>query len=78
MAYMVPLLVPAFAALFPGTPSAWIQALPSYPLVRGLVDVTNNGAGWAETLPELGALTAWCVVLFGLGWVVLRRKVESL
>lgn len=78
MAYMIPLLVPAFAALFPGTASAWIQALPSYPLVRGLVDVTNNGAGWAETLPELGALTAWCVVLFGLGWVVLRRKVESL
>ena len=78
MAFMVPLLVPAFAALFPGTASLWIQALPSYPLVRGLVDVTTYGAGWAETLPELAALTAWCIGLFLLGWVVLRRKVESL
>ncbi len=78
MAYMVPLLIPAFAALFPGTASAWVRALPSFPLVQGLVDVTTYGAGWSETLPELSALLAWCVGLFGLGFVVLRRKVESL
>ena len=78
MAYMVPLLIPAFAALFPGTASAWVRALPSFPLVQGLVDVTTYGAGWSETLPELGALLAWCVGLFGLGFVVLRRKVQSL
>jgi ABC-2 type transport system permease protein len=78
MAYMVPLLIPAFAALFPGTASAWVRALPSFPLVQGLVDVTTYGAGWSETLPELAALLAWCVGLFGLGFVVLRRKVESL
>jgi ABC-2 type transport system permease protein len=78
MAYMFPLLVPAFAALFPGTTSAWVQALPSYPLVRGLVDVTTYGAGWRETLPELAALLAWCVALFALGWIVLRRKVQTL
>jgi ABC-2 type transport system permease protein len=78
MAYMVPLLIPAFAALFPGTASAWVRALPSFPLVQGLVDVTTYGAGWSETLPELAALFAWCVGLFGLGFVVLRRKVQSL
>jgi ABC-2 type transport system permease protein len=78
MAYMVPLLIPAFAALFPGTASAWVRALPSFPLVQGLVDVTTYGAGWSETLPELTALLAWCVGLFGLGFVVLRRKVQSL
>jgi ABC-2 type transport system permease protein len=78
MAYMVPLLIPAFAALFPGTASGWVRALPSFPLVQGLVDVTTYGAGWSETLPELAALLAWCVALFGLGWVVLRRKVQSL
>ena len=78
MAYMVPLLIPAFAALFPGTASAWVRALPSFPLVQGLVDVTTYGAGWSETLPELGALFAWCVGLFGLGFVVLKRKVQSL
>jgi ABC-2 type transport system permease protein len=78
MAYMVPLLIPAFAALFPGTASAWVRALPSFPLVQGLVDVTTYGAGWSETLPELAALLAWCVGLFALGFVVLRRKVQSL
>ena len=78
MAYMVPLLIPAFAALFPGTASVWVRALPSFPLVQGLVDVTTYGAGWSDTLPELTALFAWCVGLFGLGFVVLRRKVQSL
>lgn len=78
MAYMVPLLIPAFAALFPGTASAWVRALPSFPLVQGLVDVTTYGASWSETLPELMALLAWCVGLFGLGFVVLKRKVQSL
>jgi len=78
MAYMIPLMIPAFAALFPGTASIWIRALPSYPLIQGLVDVTTYGAGWAETLPELGTLVVWCAALFALGWVVLRRKVQSL
>ena len=78
MMYMVPLLIPAFAALFPGTASAWVRALPSFPLVQGLVDVTTYGAGWSETLPELTALFVWCVGLFALGFVVLRRKVQSL
>ena len=67
-----------WAALFPGTASTWVRVLPSYPLVQGLVDVTTYGAGWAETLPELGGLLAWCVALFALGWIVLRRKVQTL
>ena len=78
MAFMIPLLIPAFAALFPGTASAWIRILPSYPLVQGLVDVTTYGAGWSETLPEIGGLLVWCGALFALGWVVLRRKVQTL
>lgn len=78
MLYMIPLMIPAFAALFPGTASVWIRVIPSYPLVEGLVDVSTYGAGWAETLPNLSALLAWCVGLFALGWVVLRRKVQTL
>ncbi len=78
MVYMIPLMIPAFAALFPGTASAWIRALPSYPLVDGLVDVGTYGAGWGDTLGELGALVAWCVALFAAGWVVLKRKVRTL
>jgi ABC-2 type transport system permease protein len=77
-AFMVPLMIPAFTVLFPGTASGWIQALPSYPLVEGLVKVTTYGEGWAEALPDLGALAAWCVALFAIGWIVLKRKVETL
>jgi ABC-2 type transport system permease protein len=78
MLFMIPLMIPAFAALFPGTASVWIQALPSYPLVRGLVNVATFGDGWAETLPELGLLLAWGAGLFALGWMVLKRKVQTL
>jgi ABC-2 type transport system permease protein len=78
MAYMIPLMIPAFAALFPGTASALIRALPSYPLVQALVDVTTYGAGWSETLPQLAALLVWCVALFALGWIVLKRKVQTI
>lgn len=77
MVFMIPLLIPAFSALFPGTASWWVQVLPSYPLVAGLVDVGSYGAGWAETLPRLGMLAAWCVALFVLGWFVLKRRVET-
>lgn len=78
MAFMIPLMIPALGALFPGTPSPWIRALPSYPLVDGLVEITTYGGGWSDTLPQLMTLAGWCVALFALGWVVLRRKVQSL
>jgi ABC-2 type transport system permease protein len=78
MMFMVPLMIPAFTVLFPGTASGWIRALPSYPLVQGLVKVATYGDGWAETLPDVGALFAWCVALFAIGWMVLKRKVETL
>lgn len=78
MLFMIPLMIPAFAALFPGTASAWVRALPSYPLVHGLVNVATFGDGWSESLPELGILFLWCVGLFALGWIVLKRKVQTL
>jgi len=70
-------LIPALAALFPGTAAggsgpAVLSAGP------GLVDVQVHGAGWAETLPELGVLAAWCVGLFVVGWLVLKRRVQAL
>lgn len=77
-AFMIPLLIPAFGALFPGSASPWIRILPSYPLVKGLVNVATYGDGWSSTLGELGALLAWCVGLFVIGWIVLKRKVERL
>ena len=75
---MVPLMVPAFAALFPGTSASWVQALPSYGLVQTVVEVSTQGAGWAEVAPDLLMLLGWTVVAFAAGVVVLGRRVATL
>ena len=74
MVILLPLAVPAFAVLFPGSPGFWVRIIPSYGLVRAVLDASVNGFGWVESLPELGMLAAWCVVIAGLGVVVLRRR----
>jgi ABC-2 type transport system permease protein len=78
MLFMIPLMVPAFAALFPGTPAGWIRALPSYGLVDTIVAVTTQSAGWAEVAPSLLALAAWCLVIFAAGAAVLSWRVARL
>lgn len=78
MVFMIPLLIPAFAVLFPGTASAWVQALPSYGLVNVIVGVTAYGDGWREVGADLAILTGWCLVAFALGVTVLRRRVARL
>ncbi len=78
MIFMIPLLIPAMAALFPGSGAVWVQVLPSYGLVQTIVGVSSYGAGWLDVLPYLGMLLAWCVAAFGVGWYVLKRKVEAL
>ncbi len=75
---MVPLLVPAFAALFPGTAAGWVQALPSYGFVQTVVEVSAEGAGWAQVAPELLMLTGWTAVAFAGGWLILGRRVGRL
>ncbi len=78
MAFMIPLMIPGFAALFPGTASVWVQAIPSWPLVDTIVRVTTQGAGWSDVAGSLLLLLAWCVAAFGAGVVVLGRKVARL
>ena len=72
----IPLAIPAFAVLFPGSPSTWVQALPSHGLVEALVRVTIYGGGWAEAWPHLAALAGWCVAAFGAGAAVLGVRVR--
>lgn len=78
VAFMIPLMVPAIAALFPGSASTWVTLLPTYGLVQALVGVTSYGDRWAETMPDLVALASWCVVLFTAGWLIVRRRVATL
>ncbi len=78
MAFMIPLMVPGFAALFPGATSGWVRALPSWPLVDTIVAVTTRGAGWGDVAGSLLLLLGWCVVAFATGVAVLGRKVARL
>ena len=78
MAFMIPLMVPAFAVMFPGTAGLWVRALPSYPLVDTIVSVTTEGAGWGDVAPSLLFLVGWCVLAFAVGVGVLGRRMVKL
>lgn len=78
VALLIPLLIPAFGALFPGTAAAWIQVLPTYGLVEAIVGVTTRAESWADLGPTLVGLAMWCAAIFALGTLVLRKRVEAL
>ncbi len=78
MAFLIPLMVPALAVLFPGSAAAWVQIIPSYPLSTIIVDVSSLGAGWADVAGRLGLLAIWCFALLAMGVVVLRRRVQAI
>jgi ABC-2 type transport system permease protein len=78
MAFMIPLMIPAFAELFPGTASPWLKAMPTYPLVQSIVGATSGEATWSDVAGELALLALWCAVALGAGMLVLRRKVATL
>jgi ABC-type multidrug transport system permease subunit len=78
MLVMIPLMIPAFAALFPGSSPMWVKILPTYALVQGVINVTVDGSGWADIAPAVGLLAAWGVVVMAAGAGILRRRVAAL
>ena len=78
MVFIIPMAVPAIAALFPGAASAWVQVLPTYGFIETIVGVTAYGEGWADSAGYLLMSTVWCVIIFAAGWFILRRRVETL
>ena len=78
MVFIIPMAVPAVAALFPGAASAWVQVLPTYGFIQTIVGVTAYGEGWADSVGYLAMSAVWCVVIFAAGWFILRRRVEAL
>ncbi len=78
MVFMIPLLIPAVAMLFPGSVATWIKVLPSWPLAQMLVDISTYGAGWGEIAPLFGLLAAWSAGVIALGWMVLGRRVQTI
>ena len=75
MLFLLPLIIPAFALLFPGSASAWVQVLPSYGVLQALVGASSYGQGMLELAPHLAAAAAWAAAVFALGWWALARKV---
>lgn len=76
MIMMLPLAVPAFGALFPGTAAIWIRALPSYGLVQVIVGATSYAEGWRDAFPDLVALLLWCLAALAAGVLLLGRRVR--
>ncbi len=76
--FLIPLMIPSFAVLFPGSVAAWVRMLPSYPIVRLLFDVTIHEALWSDSVEYLAYAGLWTLVLYGVGLFVLKRKVNAL
>jgi len=73
MLFLIPLLIPAIAVMFPGSAAAWSKVIPSYPLVDIIVGTTAFDRGFGDLAGSLLALAGWCVVVFVAGWMILRR-----
>lgn len=78
MAWTIPLMIPALAVFFPGTAATWVKLIPTYPIMEVLYRSTVYEATWADSWGLLAYALVWLAVLYGLGLVTLRRKVESL
>jgi ABC-2 type transport system permease protein len=78
MLFMIPLMIPAFGALFPGSSPAWIKVLPTYGLVQAVVRVSVDGESWSQIGPALLMLAAWGLAAFAAGAFILKRRVAML
>jgi len=78
MLFMIPLMIPAFGALFPGSAPTWIQLLPTYGLVEAVVRVSVDGDSWRQIAPALLMLAGWGLAAFATGAFILRRRVAML
>jgi ABC-2 type transport system permease protein len=76
VAFMIPLMVPSFAVLFPGSAAGWVQVMPSYPLVDIIVRSTVEDPSWGDVAPSFALLAGWCSVVLLVGWITLRRRIE--
>lgn len=78
MLFLIPMAIPAMAALYPGTASTWVQVIPTYGVVQAIFALSTGTTAWGEVARYLLMSAGWCVVLFAIGATVLKRKVESL
>ncbi|MDZ4178853.1 MAG: ABC transporter permease [Coriobacteriia bacterium] len=78
MMLTIPLIIPAVSVLFPGSAATWVKLIPTFPVLDALVNISIYEAAWPDVWRSFALGAGWVVVLFGLGMVALKRKVESL
>ena len=75
---MVPMTVPTFAVLFPGSSSLWVQAMPSFGFTEALVELLGYGRAPGELLGHVLLSAAWALALSGVALWLLKRRMEAL
>ena len=71
------LYAPAIIYLFPSLPQWISQIFPTYYMIQPVIEITQEGAGWAEVAPELGILVGLIVALIGIVTFVVQRAPQS-
>lgn len=67
------LYAPAFVYMFPSWPQ-WIgRIFPTYYMISPIVDVTLNGAGWADIWLDVAILVGLIALLIGAAVTIARR-----
>lgn len=75
---MIPLMIPAMAALFPGSGPDWVKVLPTYGVVDVVVQASAGALTWAQAALPLLLLVGWGLILGALGAWTLNRRVARL
>ncbi len=75
---MIPLMIPAMAALFPGAGPDWVKLMPTYGVVHVVVEASAGTLTWSQAAVPLLALAGWGVALAALGAFTLSRRVARL
>jgi ABC-2 type transport system permease protein len=78
IALIIPMTIPTFAVLFPGSTSLWIRVMPSYGFTEALVQLLGYGRSPGELVGYVLLTLAWTAGLFLIALVVLRRRMEAI
>ena len=76
--FLIPLYIPGFAVLFPGSASWIVKVIPSWGIIQTMVSATTYDLSWRDLAAPLICAAAWCVTLFAAGWLQLERKLQTL
>jgi len=74
MVALIPMFIPSFGVMFPGSVTGWIKFIPSYYVVDTVHRTASFGAGWGDIWLNLLILVGVDIVLVWIGILALRRK----